>query len=268
MPSRSLWEHLDDVAELVRRQPFGLISDFDGVLSEIALTPAEAVLYSECGRHLAILQQRLPLVAIVSGRPVDDTRRLVGLDGVVYYGNHGLECWSQGRIALVPEAETYRERISAVIREIGPLMPPGVIIEDKRVGLTLHYRLAADNLTTRNAIVEALERAPAAREMIVSFPKGAVELRPPLGIDKGKVVLALAVEYGLRGCCYLGDDRTDLDAFWAISELARRVDFRGMSIAVAGPETPAEIMETADFVLDGVPEVAKFLGWLVENAAI
>ncbi len=267
MARGSLWEHLDEIEQIVRRQPLGLISDFDGVLSEIAPTPATARIHPECQTQIAQLSQRLPFVAILSGRPVDNTKALVALEGVTYYGNHGLERWSGNQITLVPEATAYREVISRIIREVGPAMPAGVIIEDKRVGLTLHYRQSPDQASAREAILAALDSMPTAQELKVSFPKGAVELRVPIDIDKGTVVLNAAKEYALRSCIYLGDDRTDLDAFWAMSELARRVDFRGVSIGVGGPETPAEIIAMADYTLDGVPDVAKFLAWLAEAVA-
>ncbi|MFQ5879198.1 MAG: trehalose-phosphatase [Dehalococcoidia bacterium] len=267
MATVDLWAHQDELAALARRQPFGLITDFDGVLSEIAPSPAQARISPACHRHLAALAQRLPLVAVVSGRPVQEVVRLVGLEDVAYYGNHGLERWAHGRAALRPEATSYREQIIALVRELGPSLPAGVIIEDKGLAVALHYRQAADPPTARQAILSALEHTDAAHGLQVSEGKMVVEVKAPAAAHKGTALLSLAADYGLRAAVYIGDDLTDLDAFAALRELARRVDFRGIALAVTGPETPISVLEAADFTLEGVADVARFLAWLAEALA-
>ena len=84
-----LFDNLDAIAGLLSRAPFGLITDVDGTISEIASTPAEAVIHPECKSQLSRLVGRLPLVAAISGRPVLEAREMVGVDGMVYVGNHG-----------------------------------------------------------------------------------------------------------------------------------------------------------------------------------
>lgn len=262
MSATSLWDHMKEVGALVRRQPLGLISDFDGVLADIAPSPAEAHISPECREALAALVQRLPLVAVVSGRPVQELVELVGVGGVVYYGNHGLERWARGRLVLAPEAASSRAQVLALLRELGPSLPQGVLVEDKGVGVALHYRRAADPPAARQAILAALERSAAARGLQVSEGKMVVEVRTPTAMDKGTAVLSLAVDYGLRAAIYLGDDRTDLDAFAALRELSGRVDLSVANLAVVGPETPPEVVAAADFTLEGVAGVARFLAWL------
>ena len=91
-----LFDYLDSIKGLLRRSPFGLITDVDGTISETAPTPQEAKVHSLCQRYLSELCRHLPLVAAISGRSVAQVRDMVGIDGMVYVGNHGLEVWVEG----------------------------------------------------------------------------------------------------------------------------------------------------------------------------
>ena len=94
-----LFDRLDVVSETLDMAPVGLFTDVDGTISEIAPAPAEAVVSAVCRESLIFLAGKLALVAAVSGRSAADTRRLVGVDGIVYVGNHGYERWDGGRLA-------------------------------------------------------------------------------------------------------------------------------------------------------------------------
>lgn len=72
-------------------RPLGLITDIDGTISPIAPSPLEARVSPACRRHLAALAKKLELVAVISGRPAVEARDMVGVEGIVYVGNHGLE---------------------------------------------------------------------------------------------------------------------------------------------------------------------------------
>ena len=86
-----------------------------------------------------------------------------------------------------------------------------------------------------------------------------VELRPPVEVNKGSAVKDLIRDYRLRGGLYLGDDASDLDAF-------RVMHGDGFAaVGVLGDETPGEVVREADYTLDGVSEVARFLKRLVET---
>ena len=80
-------------------------------------------------------------------------------------------------------------------------------------------------------------------------------------VNKGSAARELIREYQLRAAIYLGDDLTDVDAFRAIYE-ARAPDFDGICLAVIDKETMPEVEEGADFTLNGVSEVERFLEWL------
>jgi trehalose-phosphatase len=89
-----------------------------------------------------------------------------------------------------------------------------------------------------------------------------VELRPAVKVNKGAAVLALIKRYRLRGGIYLGDDITDVDAFSAM----HGKDFKGLALGVIDKETPHEVEREADFTLNGVGDVERFLRWLVVTA--
>jgi len=90
----------------------------------------------------------------------------------------------------------------------------------------------------------------------------AVNLLPAVKIDKGTALLDLIQKYDLRGGVYLGDDLTDIDAFRAIHAACRDLDFQGFAIGVTSQEMPEKLTEEADFTLNGVNDVERFLEWL------
>ena len=93
-----LFENLDAIQELLSLSPFGLITDVDGTISEIAPFPEEARVSPVCREQLATLTKRLELVAAISGRPVSEVREMIGVEEIVYIGNHGLERWEDGAV--------------------------------------------------------------------------------------------------------------------------------------------------------------------------
>lgn len=138
-------------------------------------------------------------------------------------------------------------------------LPAGARLEDKGMALALHFR-EAEALAGE---VAALARVLAARHGLAERPaKLAVELVPPLPIDKGTVAGALAE--GCSVACFLGDDAGDLAAFEALAAKAARGELVALRIAVAGEDVPGDLLRNADLVLDGPPAA---LGFLAELAA-
>jgi trehalose 6-phosphate phosphatase len=93
----------------------------------------------------------------------------------------------------------------------------------------------------------------------------AVELRPPVPVDKGTTVAELALERGVSVAGFAGDDAGDLPAFAALRELAHTGALeRAVTIGVASEESPAEI-RAADVVVGGPEELATLLDALVDE---
>lgn len=261
---RYLLDHLDAVQELLTLRPLGLITDIDGTISDIAATPEAAVVSPICREKLADLTQRLEVVAAISGRPAAAARDMVGVDGMVYVGNHGLERWRDGAVEYVAGAEKHRAKVKEALERIRAMLPlECIILEDKGVSLSIHYRLCPDVQEVRQLVLSKVATVDVLTDFRVCEGKMVVELRPAIDVGKGVAVRSLVERYKLRSGLYLGDDVTDTDAFEAMHEGG----FRGAAIAVLGEESPDGLRRSADFTLNGVSDVERFLAWLAATSA-
>lgn len=217
-----------------------LLLDVDGVLAPIVDVPHESTVPEETRVELRRLNDRYALVACISGRSGADARRIVGLDELVYVGEHGLE--------LEPEAPAWSERLRLFAGTVD-----WEDVERKPLSVTFHYRRAEDE---EGAV--AFLRAVAARAehegLVTRFGRKVLELRPPLDAHKGTAVAHLLAERGLARALYAGDDTTDLDAFRAVEGLEL-----GVRVAVASSEGPPALREAADLVVDGPAEFQQLL---------
>jgi trehalose 6-phosphate phosphatase len=216
-----------------------VLLDVDGTLAPIVSRPELAVVPEETRAEVRRLVGRYALVGCVSGRSGEDAARLVGVEGVVYVGVHGLE--------LAPEAERWRETLRPFAGEAWPW------VEDKGLTVAFHWRGADDEQEARRTLEAVAARAEAAG-LEARWGRKVLELRPPVEADKGTAVRSLIAERGLERALYAGDDTTDLDAFRGLDglELAIRV-------AVASGEAPAGLRELADIVVASPPELLELL---------
>jgi trehalose 6-phosphate phosphatase len=264
-----LFDHLDSVDEVLALTPLGLITDIDGTISEIAPSPEEARVSSACRDSLATLTGQLELVAAISGRPAQQARDMVGIEGMVYVGNHGLERLTKGTIEFVPGVEGYRDKVAQALGELNELLSlDGIALENKGLALSIHYRQCLDGEGARRHILERISTAAIAREFSIIEGRMVVELRPPLKANKGDAVLTLIERHRLQGGVYLGDDISDLDAFAAIHGRARGSSFRGLALGVIDEETSPLVEKEADFTLHRVGDVERFLKWVTEIVAV
>jgi trehalose 6-phosphate phosphatase len=111
----------------------------------------------------------------------------------------------------------------------------------------------------------AIEKSGPASRLRIKSGKMSLNLLPPVEMDKGTAVAGLIKEYNLQGGLYLGDDYTDIDAFRAIHNASKGPDFKGYAVAVTSREMPAKLVDEADFTLEGIAEVERFLGWLARK---
>ena len=253
-------DYLPELLPRIAEAPFGLFTDIDGTISEIVPAPGDATVLPRCRRALQALVDKLALVAVVTGRDVETARRMVDVDGLIYVGNHGLERWQEGKLSVEPRAEQYRGRIAEAARDLRRLLTlPGVYVEEKGVGLSVHYRHAEDWEVARSAILSVLEKLEVGEWLLAHPGRAVVNFQVPIDVDKGTAIHSLAREFGLRGALFLGDDVGDIDGFHALRRLAREGDFLGVSVAVLGDETPEEVRREATHWLNGVGQVEEFL---------
>jgi trehalose 6-phosphate phosphatase len=254
---------LDDTGPLkpiLAQRPFGLATDIDGTLSPIVDTPDTATVTPLCRRYLQEISQRVDLVAAISGRAPEVAHRLVGLEELVYIGNHGLSWWRQGREETLAEAVPYEATVREAKKKLAARLDlPGLLLEDKGPILALHYRLSADRQAARMAILDAL--APwETQGLRIQQGRLVFELGPPLDINKGTALARLIETYRLGGVLYLGDDLTDVEAFKVLRHWREEGKVRGGAIAVANPESGPKVLQEADYWVDGVPGVEWLLG--------
>ena len=237
--------------------------DFDGTVAELAPTPDEATISVACAEALRRLAQRIALVAIISGRSAADLREKVALDAVQYVGNHGAEYILDGRLSIAPGAAEYVDRVKAVFDHLrASVNEPGLYWQDKRLSASVHYRLAPNPEQAVAALTNALSSAPGVEELEVFWGKLVLELRAPIGLNKGYAVRKIIHELDLAGAIVIGDDTTDRDAMVALRDLGTQGAVGGFGVAVVHSDTPAALLEVADYTLDGVPQVETFLEWL------
>jgi len=255
-------------------RPRGLLTDIDGTISAIAPTPADAVLLPGVAELLAQARAVFDVVAVVSGRTAQDAWRLVGVPGITYIGNHGLECIAAagndgGRVRVLPAAEPYRDLINATLDDVAAALEPrypGLIVERKGASASIHVRATSNPPEAEAAVARTLTATALPQGLRVTRGKLVVELRPPLDVDKGTAIAELVRTAGLRSALYLGDDVTDIDAFRALHELAAEGTCDGVAIAIQHPEAPAELASAADIVLDAAEQVPDFLRWVLVHA--
>ena len=254
------------IEKALRRTPFGLITDVDGTISKTAPTPQEAEVSSLCRQYLSILCNRLALVAAVSGRPAIQLRTMLKIDKMIYIGNHGLERWIKGHTKLTRGLKKYSKTVESALEELAPLLcMKGIRIENKGITATIHYRLCPKPEAAKRDILVALENSTPAKSLRILPGRMAINLLPPVEVNKGTAVSELIHEYNLQGGIYLGDDLTDIDAFRAMHAASRDLDFQGFAIGIISQEMPEKLAKEVDFTLNGVNDVERVLQWLSQR---
>jgi trehalose-phosphatase len=222
----------DVVAAEVSRRLAGrhllLLTDFDGTLADLAPTPADAVISRDVQASLTTLAGCAGVTTgVVSGRRMDDVGARVGEAVQFTAGLHGLEIRGPGvafhHYALDAVGPVLAGIAQAAVRELA--WCPGVLLEDKTYALTCHVRLAPAELADR-----ALEEFEALAEpqleahvlKLLTSAK-ALELLPAVDWHKGRAAEWIRARVRAQvaepvSVVYLGDDRTDEDAFDALGD--------------------------------------------------
>jgi trehalose-phosphatase len=224
--------------------------DYDGTLAPIVSHPEDAWLADSMRQTLRSLAARVP-VAILSGRDLDDVRGRVLVDGIVYAGSHGFDIAGPGLrrelgAEFLPELDLAEKDLREALDEI-----PGAQLERKHFSVASHYRNVNENDAFRVALA-ADAVAAKHRKLRRLDGKKVYELLPDIDWNKGKAVLWLLETLDLEGRnalpIYIGDDRTDEDAF-------RALDKRGVAILVS---EHAQVT-AANYWLNNPEEVERFL---------
>lgn len=243
-----LVEELRASARAGRRLLLGL--DFDGTLAPLTGHPDTARLPARTRRLLARLSRKRALrAAVVSGRSLAGVRDKVGLGGLDYAGNHGLEIRDGRGLWVHPEARRDRPAVQAVARALAPELARfrGAHLENKVWTLSLHAKELAPGVSAR-ALRLLLGRIVAPhRGLRIQAGRKVWEVRPRLDWDKGRALLRLARGFAGAALLFAGDDSTDEEGFKTLGE-------RALSVRV-GPARRTN----AGFILESQEQVDELL---------
>ena len=260
-----LFDFLDELEYLKDPQRTAIITDTDGTISEIAPTPQEAHVDEEMRKILRKISERYRVLAFISGRPVHEALRMVGVPEAIYVGNHGLEYIINGRYERLREVDDYLPIIRKCAIELKKKTPDeNIIFEDKGICYSIHYRQCPDPKLTEERIMDTLREMPESRRIRVDHGRMLVELKPPVEYNKGLIVRKIIEESDVSSAVYLGDDVTDADAFRELRKLESEMMIKAASVIVLSEEIPDEIKDSASFYVSGVPEVLRFFRWLLK----
>ena len=246
----------DELRDLLRADPdrTALLFDFDGSLSPIVDDPAAAAAVDGAVELLDALAHRYRTVAVISGRPRSFLSGRLGPD-VDLSGVYGLETRTAGVESDHAEAQRWRPVIASVAHDAA--LPEGVTVEPKGLSLTVHFRRAPE---AEPVVTEWASRVAEETGLEVRPAKASLELHPPLAVDKGTSVHALAE--GCTTVVYVGDDVGDLPAFDALDALGAQ-GIVTVKIAAGGDELPDAVAAAADLVVGGPAEVVTLFEPLV-----
>lgn len=232
-----------------------ILCDFDGSLALIVDRPEDAIALPEAVHALRRLVGRVGRVGIVSGRPVEFLESRLPVPGLLFVGLYGMELLDAGVRRVDPRVLAFEGAVAAAADEADSLLP-GVIVERKSgVSVTLHWRTAPDRAQEVLDVAAELARRNGLAEWHSRF---AVELRPPVEIDKGTAVDAL-IE-GFTVAAFAGDDTGDLAAFGALSRAATDARLgRAVRIGVQSEEMPDTLPAAVDLLVDGPTALAGLL---------
>ncbi|HEY4306219.1 MAG TPA: trehalose-phosphatase [Gemmatimonadaceae bacterium] len=201
--------------------PLLLLLDIDGTLSPLAPRPDLAFVPAETQALLRDLAATHGVdVVFVTGRSAADARRLVGIDNGWVIGNHGMELAapcepSRARDDVAPFEGRVADATERVTRLASERGWGGVLVEDKRLTASVHYRLSPRDIVPE--VIAQVSLIGTEAGLRVTQGKEVLELRPPIAVDKGTEAVKLAESLGALGdeasVLAAGDDRTDEDLF-------------------------------------------------------
>jgi len=245
---RGLHERL---AEAATTPVLLVASDYDGTLAPIVEDPSKAHPLREAVVALRNLAGAPSThVAVISGRAIRDLASLTGLpEDVHLVGSHGSEFDADFATSLPDEARARRDRVLEELRDLAR-RDDGFLIEEKPASVAFHYRNAPEEEADR-AVRDILGGPGALEGVYTKHGKKVLELTV-VATNKGAALETIRQRVGATAVVFLGDDRTDEDAFATLT---------GPDVGVkVGPGETA-----APFRVEDPAEVASLLAELCEQ---
>jgi trehalose 6-phosphate phosphatase len=200
-------------------RPVFIFLDYDGTIVPIKEKPVQAKLPDSTRLLLnEIAHHPNTNMAIVSGRSMNDIRKRVKLPSLFFIANHGFEIYSK-RIKwyhpiisnIVPILKKLCANYEKTFRAIH-----GVVIENKNITVSIHYRqLSGTSVYSLNKIIKS-KLQMYSDILKLSAGKKVFEIKPKIDWNKGKAICKLLEYFNVNSkpiIIYMGDDKTDEDAF-------------------------------------------------------
>ncbi|OVA01212.1 Trehalose-phosphatase [Macleaya cordata] len=263
----SMFEQIIDAS---KGKQIVMFLDYDGTLSPIVEDPDRAFMSDSMRAAVRDVARYFP-TAIVSGRCRDKVYNFVRLAGLYYAGSHGMDIRgptkgpkykkrnNQG--VLFQPASEFLPMIDEVYKALLEKTKSitGAKVENNKFCLSVHYRCVEEKKWTVLAeqVRSVLKEYPKLR---LTQGRKVLEIRPTIKWDKGKALEFLLESLGFANCndvlpVYIGDDRTDEDAFKVLRE-------RGQGFGILVSKIPKDT--NASYSLQEPSEVMDFLHRLVE----
>lgn len=249
---RSFWTHSAEAAGRLARGRLLVTLDFDGTLAALAETPDQARLEPEYRAALKALCASPGVgLFILSGRALRPLRRLVGLRGLYYGGNHGAELAGPGLAWRDDKALAARRELADLAADLRERFPAGtgVLVEDKQFSVSVHYRNIRPPY--RRGFLARMGRLTCRRGPL-RWKRGhkVFEALPAGAAHKGDALALLARRLRAASCLAVGDDLTDEDMFRAVGRggIAVRVGCRAGSAADYFLRSQGEVLRLLEFV--------------------
>lgn len=251
-----LFDNWGRIQESLKDKYLFIFLDFDGTVAPITATPDQAALSVETSGLIKKLSANPQIcLAFISGRSISDLKEKIKIDNIIYSGNHGLEIEGPKIKFVYTVAAYFRKNLEQIKSVLAGNYSSikGLLIEDKGLSLSLHYRMAEESQIPQIKAIfeEALAPYKENAGLKVKYGKKIFEVCPAVQWDKGKVVLWLLSRQVFASKdkqvfpIYIGDDVTDEDAFKALrgKGLTVFVGESGQSEAQYYVKNPAQVAQ-------------------------
>ncbi|KAF2593797.1 hypothetical protein F2Q70_00045632 [Brassica cretica] len=260
----------DEIVNAAKGKQIVMFLDYDGTLSPIVEDPDKAYITHEMREVVKNVALNFP-TAIVTGRSIDKVRGFVKLDEIYYAGSHGMDIEgptseyayggeSNQGVLFQPAREFVPtiEKVYKILEEKTKWIP-GAMVENNKFCLSVHFRRVDEKRWT--GLAEQV------KSVLIDYPqlkltqgRKVLEIRPTIKWDKGQALIFLLKSLGFEKSedvvpVYIGDDRTDEDAFKVLRE-------RGQGFGILVSKVPKET--NASYSLQDPSQVNEFLRRLVE----
>ncbi|CAH9112722.1 unnamed protein product [Cuscuta epithymum] len=268
----SALDMFDRIIEDSRGKQIVMFLDYDGTLSPIVADPDSAHMSAAMRATVKSLVSHFP-TAIVSGRSINKVYGFVQLPELYYAGSHGMDIIGPSRgpqfkkgggtnnIQHQPAANfipVIQQVYKTLVEKTSRI--PGANVEDNKFCVTVHFRCVEDKYWKE--LIEIVREVMKGHSGLrLSSGRKVMEIRPVIDWDKGQALTfllkSLGYAHSTRVCpIYIGDDRTDEDAFRVLRE-------SGQGFGIVVSKHPRDTL--AHYSLQDPYEVMSFLRRLVES---